>query len=137
MSMTSNDATDTIDSRIKEKYAFIFRPIEDQSASERRYAWMKIECMPDDLVKLLDWMKNKKKKKVVNKDDKPNRPNKITGTGEDDDNETVIKKRDDLTRDYTEAKVVDEVIELLREERTKGHKFSPQYHVQVTSLMID
>ena len=134
--MTSNDATETIDSRIKEKYAFIFKPIEDQSSSERRYAWMKKECMPDDLVTLLDWMKNKKKKKVKTTGDKK-KPTAKGDVANEDDSETVIKKRDDLTRDYTQAPVVLEVIELLREERTKGHKFAPSYHVQVTSLMID
>jgi len=99
---------------------------------------VKKECLPDDLVLLLDWMKNKKKKKV--KVDKTATGGaKAAATEEKIEGEklTELKKRDDLTRDYTQHAVVEEVLEVLQEERTKGHKFTPSYHTQVCVLMVN
>ena len=79
--------------------------------------------------------KLKKPKKVDKQADDNDKPREQKAKEEREDVMTQIK-RDYLNDDFTLFPVCKEVIDLLKEERTKS-KFSPEYHAQVLDKIFN
>jgi hypothetical protein len=44
---------DDIDAKLKQKYIFLFKAREDMKPDERRWKWVRQDCLPDDMKKIL------------------------------------------------------------------------------------
>jgi len=97
------------------------------TATERRWKWVKKDCLPEDLINLMV------KLKIVTDDaneestKRQQRPKAEAGATEE---KMTLIKRDYLNDDFTLFPVCKEVIDLLKEERMKS-KYSADYHAQV------
>ena len=125
-----------IDPKLKVKYSFLFKERDQMLPSERRWKWVKKECYPDELAELIERLSNKKTNKT--KDEKK-RNNKVALESDEDEGDeyvTQVKTRNDLTLDYTNPQIVKDNLEVLTNEKFKG-KYSPSFHVQVLTRMVD
>ena len=52
-----------IPAKLRQKYAFLWKTREEMTASERRWKWVKEDCLPDDLKSLMQKLKGGKQKK--------------------------------------------------------------------------
>ena len=137
---TTADGKD-IDPKVRNKYAFLFKQREEMNPIERRWKWVKKDCLPADLVALMDSLGKKGKKKKSDKErggqaqnDKIDADEAEAETGADF--VTQVNFRNDLQVDYSISQNVRERLEILNQERIKG-KFSASFHVQVLTLMAD
>ena len=120
---------------MRQKYAFIWKSREEMTATERRWKWVKQECLPEDLQKLMEQLTGKKKKKNDKKEEESGE--------EDQENKVKVEKEefrteikhDYLSMDFTVYTTCQEVLEALREERVKS-KYSADYHMQVLEKIL-
>ena len=105
------------------------------TATERRWKWVKQDCLPQDLVQLMDKLKKPKKKDKEVDDDGNEKPKERETKEAREDVMTQIK-RDYLNDDFSLFPTVKEVIELLKEERMKA-KFSADYHARVLDKIFN
>lgn len=132
--MTSSAA---IPAKLKQKYAFLWKTREEMTATERRYKWVKKECLPEDLQKLMDLLLGSKKKQKDDDDpDKPRPQNQQKEKEVDEEVNLTQIKLDYLSMDFKLFPNVSEVVEALKEERLKT-KYSAVYHAQVFQKIFD
>ena len=125
------DAKDVIDNKLKQKYIFLFKAREDMTPTERRWKWVRQDCLPEDMKEILQIGKKKKKEKEDKK-----KLSKKGDTDDEDDYITKVNVRNDLELDYTEYANVHDILKILKEERRK-ERFNFNYHAQVLSKMAD
>lgn len=125
---------DEVDAKLKKKYAFLWKERDEMTNEERRWKWVKKECLPDDLTELIEKLSTKKQKKVTVA--KKREEESVEEEVDQTEYITTVKTRDDLSIDYSVVQNVKTYLEILKQERFKG-KFSPVFHVQVLSRMAD
>lgn len=108
----------------------MFKDREDLTPLERRWKWVKEECYPEDLEKLIGILKGGKKPKNADENDDENekKTKEVVDPNTKEYFETVLKTRDDLEIDYTNLYNVKTRLEILTEEKFKG-KYSAKFHV--------
>jgi len=126
---------DEIDPKLRAKYAFLFKEREMMAPSERRWKWVRRDCLPDDMLKILSIGASTKEK--TKDDDKDNKGGQNVNKDDGEDFITQLNLKNWLELDYQDVNEVKEISGLLKEERIKGMKFSFTYHVQVLSKMVD
>ena len=87
------------DPKLRAKYPFIWKPLEEWKPTERRWLWVKKECMPDDLRKLLYPKENQDKES--DKSSAGAGPAGPTVAKDKDLMETVINTQQWLSDDYS------------------------------------
>jgi len=123
------DTTDVDASLLTGKYAFLFKPREEMTPQQRRWKWVKKECLPIEIRNILE------RKPKKDKGEKKERERKVNENAEEGaEFITEIRTRDDMTLDYSQSHVVLERLPLLKQERLKG-RYDPEYHVKVLDLM--
>lgn len=92
-----------INSKLRQKYAFLWKTREQMTASERRWKWVKKEKMPADLTALMDALTNKKGKKKDKEDgdDDDKKKDQVIGEKEIKEEAMTQIKRDYLAMDFT------------------------------------
>lgn len=91
-----------IDPKLKNKYAFLFKTREEMTANERRWKWVRKECLPEDLSYLMEKLSKKKKETVTKRERKVGHAADSDEEGEPSaEFETKINLRNDLILDYT------------------------------------
>lgn len=103
---------DEVDAKLKKKYAFLWKEREEMSNEERRWKWVKKECLPDDLTELIDKLSTKKQKKVTVA--KKREEESVEEEVDQAEYITTVKTRDDLTIDYTVVANVKTYLEILK-----------------------
>jgi len=51
---------DEIDPKLKAKYHFLFKPREEMTPSERRWKWVRRDCLPEEMIKIISGPKKQK-----------------------------------------------------------------------------
>lgn len=83
------------------------------TAEERRWKWVKKECLPEDLSELIEKLSKKKEKKKREKE--THKPTDVADLQEDlPEYITTVKTRNDLNIDYTHIGNVKSELEILK-----------------------
>ena len=111
------------DPKLRAKYPFIWKPLEEWQPSERRWKWVKKECLPLDLKNLLyKPEKEGKKEKEKVRVEGPNNENEAK-----EEFMTIVNTQQWLQDDYRIIVNVRDNLEALKQQRLKG-KFDSKYH---------
>ena len=101
-----------VDQKLKQRYIFLFKAREDMKPEERRWKWVRQDCLPEDMKKLLGVGQEKKKDK---KDDEVEDGDKEKE--EKEFKETVVAVSNYHELDYNLKENVFETMKKLKEER--------------------
>lgn len=114
-----------VDAKLKQKYAFLFKPREEMKPDERRWKWVRKDCLPPEMQAIFSPQTKVPSKKHKERDE----------GGDDEDKEkeevmkeTVLKLDNFMELDYSDVANVHETMKKLKEER-RSTKFKQAYHV--------
>ena len=110
------DDTDEIDTKLRKKYAFLWKEREEMLPEERRWKWVKKECIPEELTTLIEKLSKKKKGKGDKQKERDDVKTKVADEvvgGDDSEYVTTVKTRNDLNIDYSLIPNVKERLEIL------------------------
>lgn len=115
--------------QLPKKYAFLAMPRDQITPAQRRWKWVKFECLPEEMKKFIRPPKEEKKAKVKDEGAKEKKI-KVEVT------EQTVEIEEDKDLDFSKMDNVEKILTKLKNQQTSRKNFSIESHIEVFNLIL-